>query len=145
RGKFPWSLKNTKPDHSYLQPADQCQRIDYPKQDGVLIFDRLSSVYLTNTNHEEHQPVHLTLTNPDIPVEVNLKNFAGPEARYCPAGIYELNTDEERKDHQQTNPEKCSQSKTSAIKDRQQYIVWTTPQEGKGAVHSGMYYSPILT
>lgn len=138
RGKFPWSLKNTKPDHSYLQPADQCQRIDYPKPDGVLTFDRLSSVYLTNTNHEENQPVHLTLTNPDIPVEVNLKNFAGPEARYCPAGVYEFITDDEGKDKLQINAENCIHCKTCDIKDPEQNIVWVTPQGGEGPVYSGM-------
>ncbi|HLR30786.1 MAG TPA: electron transfer flavoprotein-ubiquinone oxidoreductase [Paenalcaligenes sp.] len=138
RGKFPWSLKNTKPDHSYLQPADQCQRIEYPKPDGVLTFDRLSSVYLTNTNHEENQPVHLTLTNPDIPVEVNLKNFAGPEARYCPAGVYEFITDDDGKDKLQINAENCIHCKTCDIKDPEQNIVWVTPQGGEGPVYSGM-------
>ncbi len=138
RGKFPWTLKNTKPDYSYLQPADQCQRIEYPKPDGVLTFDRLSSVYLTNTNHEENQPVHLTLKNPDIPVQVNLKKFAGPETRYCPAGVYEFITDEQGKDKLQINSENCIHCKTCDIKDPEQNIVWVAPQGGEGPVYSGM-------
>ena len=138
RGKFPWSLKNTKPDHSYLQPADQCQPIDYPKPDGVLTFDRLSSVYLTNTNHEEDQPVHLTLKDDSIPVQVNLKTYAGPESRYCPAGVYEFVSDEQGQQQLQINAENCIHCKTCDIKDPEQNIVWVTPQGGEGPVYSGM-------
>ncbi|MBY0408212.1 MAG: electron transfer flavoprotein-ubiquinone oxidoreductase, partial [Rickettsiales bacterium] len=87
RGKAPWTLKH-KPDHACLKPASQCQKIDYPKPDGVLTFDRLSSVFLSSTNHEEDQPAHLTLKDKTIPTQVNLKEYAGPESRYCPAGVY---------------------------------------------------------
>src|SRR5699024_12525661 len=106
--------------------------------DGVLTLDLLSSVYLTNTNHEENQPFHLTPTNPDIPVDVNLKNFAAPEARYFPAGVYESITDDEGKDKLQINAENCIHCKTCDIKDPEQNIVWVTPQGGEGPVYSGM-------
>src|SRR5690625_822562 len=138
RGKFPWSLKNDKPDYNSLQPADQCEPIEYPKPDGILTFDRLSSVYLTNTNHEEDQPVHLTLKDKAIPVQVNLKTYAGPEARYCPAGVYEFIKDEEGKDQLQINAENCIHCKTCDIKDPRQNIVWVTPQGGEGPVYNGM-------
>jgi len=138
RGKFPWSLKNTRPDNSYLQPADQCAPIEYPKPDGVITFDRLSSVFLTNTNHEENQPVHLTLKNDSIPVEVNLRRYAGPESRYCPAGVYEFIQDDEGRDKLQINAENCIHCKTCDIKDPEQNIVWVTPQGGEGPVYSGM-------
>ena len=90
RGRAPWTLQRTTPDHAKLMPAAQCAPIDYPKPDGRLSFDRLSSVFLSNTNHEENQPVHLTLKDPAVPVAVNLARYAGPEARYCPAGVYEF-------------------------------------------------------
>lgn len=138
RGKFPWSLKNHRPDHVYLQPADQCEPIEYPRPDGVLTFDRLSSVYLTNTHHEEDQPVHLTLKDAELPVEVNLKTYAGPEARYCPAGVYEFVKDDEGQDQLQINAENCIHCKTCDIKDPNQNIVWVTPQGGEGPVYSGM-------
>ncbi|HLS21104.1 MAG TPA: electron transfer flavoprotein-ubiquinone oxidoreductase [Paenalcaligenes sp.] len=138
RGKFPWSLKNHRPDHVYLQPADQCEPIEYPRPDGVLTFDRLSSVYLTNTHHEENQPVHLTLKDAELPVEVNLKTYAGPEARYCPAGVYEFVKDDEGQDQLQINAENCIHCKTCDIKDPNQNIVWVTPQGGEGPVYSGM-------
>ncbi|MBC7203782.1 MAG: 4Fe-4S dicluster domain-containing protein, partial [Pusillimonas sp.] len=90
KGKMPWTIHRTKPDHACLQPAAECARIDYPKPDGKLTFDKLSSVFLSNTNHEENQPVHLTLKDASIPVAVNLAKYGGPEARYCPAGVYEF-------------------------------------------------------
>lgn len=138
QGKFPWSLKNHRPDHAYLQPADQCAPIEYPRPDGVLTFDRLSSVYLTNTHHEEDQPVHLTLKDAELPVEVNLKTYAGPEARYCPAGVYEFIKNDAGKDQLQINAENCIHCKTCDIKDPNQNIVWVTPQGGEGPVYSGM-------
>ena len=85
-----WTLRHGKADHESLQPAAEMPRIDYPKPDGVLTFDRLSSVFLSNTNHEEDQPVHLQLRDPSIPVAVNLARYDGPESRYCPAGVYEF-------------------------------------------------------
>ncbi len=98
KGKMPWTLRHSKPDHACLQPASQCARIDYPKPDGKLTFDRLSSVFLSNTNHEENQPGHLTLKDPSVPVKVNLAKYAGPEARYCPAGVYEFVKDDNGED-----------------------------------------------
>src|SRR5687768_15442976 len=94
RGRMPWTLRRDKPDHAYLKPAAECQPIVYPKPDGRLTFDRLSSVFISNTNHEENQPAHLTLKDASVPVEVNLHKFAGPEQRYCPAGVYEFVQDE---------------------------------------------------
>jgi electron-transferring-flavoprotein dehydrogenase len=91
-GKAPWTLAHPKADHEALKPKDRYTPIAYPKPDGVLTFDRLSSVFVSNTNHEEDQPAHLTLKDPLIPVEVNLKVYAGPETRYCPAGVYEFVT-----------------------------------------------------
>ncbi|MBN9369180.1 MAG: 4Fe-4S dicluster domain-containing protein, partial [Comamonadaceae bacterium] len=90
RGHIPWTLHRDKPDHAYLKPASECQPIDYPKPDGKLTFDRLSSVFISNTNHEENQPAHLTLKDDAVPVRINLAKYAGPEARYCPAGVYEF-------------------------------------------------------
>src|SRR5690606_31665730 len=84
KGKMPWSLRHNKPDHACLQPASECARIEYPKPDGKLTFDRLSSVFISNTNHDENEPIHLTLKDPSVPVEINLAKYGGPEARYCP-------------------------------------------------------------
>nr|MBF0682180.1 electron transfer flavoprotein-ubiquinone oxidoreductase [Pseudomonas sp.] len=138
RGKMPWTLHRKKPDHACLQPAAECARIDYPKPDGKLTFDRLSSVFLSNTNHEENQPVHLTLKDPRIPVEVNLAKFGGPEARYCPAGVYEFVKEDDGSDRLQINAQNCVHCKTCDIKDPTQNIVWVTPQGGEGPVYLGM-------
>lgn len=138
RGKMPWSLKNNKPDHASLQPAAQCARIDYPKPDGKLTFDKLSSVFISNTNHEEDQPVHLTLKDPTVPVNLNLAKYAGPEARYCPAGVYEFVKDSSGADQLQINAQNCVHCKTCDIKDPAQNIVWVPPQGGEGPVYSGM-------
>lgn len=138
RGKFPWTLRRQKADHETLQPAASCARIDYPKPDGKLTFDRLSSVFLSNTNHEEDQPIHLTLKSADVPVEVNLAMFAGPEARYCPAAVYEFIKDENGKDKLQINAQNCVHCKTCDIKDPTQNIVWVPPQGGEGPVYTGM-------
>ena len=138
RGKMPWSLKNNKPDHASLQPASVCAVIDYPKPDGVLTFDRLSSVYLSNTNHEEDEPIHLTLKDKSVPVNVNLATYAGPESRYCPAGVYEFIKDDTGADQLQINAQNCVHCKTCDIKDPTQNIVWVTPQGGEGPVYSGM-------
>lgn len=89
RGHVPWTIRRTAADHTYLKPAAECKPIQYPKPDGKLTFDRLSSVFISNTNHEENQPAHLTLKDASVPVGINLAKFAGPEARYCPAGVYE--------------------------------------------------------
>lgn len=138
QGKMPWSLKNHKPDHASLQPAAQCAPIDYPKPDGVLTFDKLSSVYLSNTNHEEDEPIHLTLKDPTVPVRINLAEYAGPESRFCPAGVYEFIKDDTGADQLQINAQNCVHCKTCDIKDPTQNIVWVVPQGGEGPVYSGM-------
>ena len=138
RGKMPWSLRNTKPDHAFLQPAAECQRIEYPKPDGKLTFDRLSSVFISNTNHEEDEPIHLTLKDAAIPVKLNLATYAGPEARYCPAGVYEFVKNDAGEDQLQINAQNCVHCKTCDIKDPSQNIVWVPPQGGEGPVYNGM-------
>ncbi|MBD8637468.1 electron transfer flavoprotein-ubiquinone oxidoreductase [Stenotrophomonas sp. CFBP 13725] len=133
----PWTLRHSTPDHACLEPAAQHTRIDYPKPDGVLTFDRLSSVFLSSTNHEEDQPSHLTLKDPSIPVQVNLAEYAGPEARYCPAGVYEF-VGAQGQERLQINAQNCVHCKTCDIKDPTQNIVWVTPQGGGGPNYSGM-------
>ena len=138
RGKIPWTIHRHEPDHVYLKPADQCPKIEYPKPDGVLTFDRLSSVFISNTNHEENEPIHLTLKDASVPVAINLHNFGGPEARYCPAGVYEFIKDDAGADKLQINAQNCLHCKTCDIKDPTQNIVWVAPQGGEGPVYSGM-------
>ncbi|MDP9620444.1 UNVERIFIED_ORG: electron-transferring-flavoprotein dehydrogenase [Stenotrophomonas maltophilia] len=133
----PWTLHRTQPDHACLEPAARHTRIAYPKPDGVLTFDRLSSVFLSSTNHDENQPSHLTLKDPGIPVKVNLAEYAGPEARYCPAGVYEF-VGEADSARLQINAQNCVHCKTCDIKDPTQNIVWVTPQGGGGPNYSGM-------
>ncbi len=128
--KLPWTLKH-KPDHETLRRKDHVHPITYPKPDGVLTFDRLSSVFLSNTNHEEDQPVHLTLKDADIPVEVNLAQYAGPEQRYCPAGVYEF-VEEGGRTRLQINAANCVHCKTCDIKDPTQNINWVVPEGGGG-------------
>jgi len=138
KGNIPWTIHRTKADHECLQPASECPRIDYPKPDGVLTFDRLSSVFISNTNHEENQPIHLTLKDASVPVSINLAKYAGPESRYCPAGVYEYIKDEQGQDKLQINAQNCVHCKTCDIKDPTQNIVWVAPQGGEGPVYSGM-------
>lgn len=138
KGKMPWTIHHTKPDHACLQPAAECARIDYPKPDGKLTFDRLSSVFISNTNHDENEPVHLTLKDASVPVKVNLAKFGGPEARFCPAGVYEFVKTETGEDRLQINAQNCVHCKTCDIKDPTQNIVWVTPQGGEGPVYNGM-------
>ena len=138
KGNVPWTLHRHKPDHACLQPAAECARIDYPKPDGKLTFDRLSSVFISNTNHDENEPVHLTLKDAAVPVAVNLAKFGGPEARYCPAGVYEFVKTETGEDRLQINAQNCVHCKTCDIKDPTQNIVWVTPQGGEGPVYNGM-------
>ena len=116
KGNFPWTLRNSKPDHASLQPASQCARIDYPKPDGKLTFDKLSSVFISNTNHDENEPVHLTLKDPAVPVQVNLAKYGGPESRYCPAGVYEFVKDDHGDDRLQINAQNCVHCKTCDIR-----------------------------
>jgi electron-transferring-flavoprotein dehydrogenase len=111
----------------------------YPKPDGKLTFDKLSSVFISNTNHEENQPAHLTLKDAAVPVAVNLSKFAGPEARYCPAGVYEFVADEAGGGERlQINAQNCVHCKTCDIKDPTQNIVWVTPEGGGGPNYVGM-------
>ena len=138
RGNIPWTLRRTKADHAYLKPAAQCKPIVYPKPDGKLTFDRLSSVFLSNTNHEEHQPAHLTLKDASVPVSVNLAKYAGPEARYCPAGVYEFVKNADQTDRLQINAQNCVHCKTCDIKDPTQNIVWVTPEGGGGPTYVSM-------
>ena len=138
RGNFPWTLHRDKPDHVYLKPAADCPRIEYPKPDGKLTFDRLGSVFISNTNHEENEPIHLTLKDPSVPVDVNLARYAGPESRYCPAGVYEFVKDDAGTERLQINAQNCVHCKTCDIKDPTQNIVWVTPQGGEGPVYNEM-------
>jgi len=138
RGKAPWTLRHRHADHECLKPASSFAPIVYPKPDGKLTFDRLSSVFISNTNHSEDQPVHLTLKNPSIPVEVNLAKYAGPEQRYCPAGVYEYVKTDEGKDRLQINAQNCVHCKTCDIKDPTQNIVWVTPEGGGGPNYPNM-------
>jgi electron-transferring-flavoprotein dehydrogenase len=134
----PWTLHRDKPDHAYLLPADQAPKIDYPKPDGRLTFDRLSSVFISNTNHAEDQPAHLTLKDATVPVKINLNTYAGPESRYCPAGVYEFVKDDDGAERLQINAQNCVHCKTCDIKDPTQNIVWVTPEGGGGPNYAGM-------
>ena len=144
-GKAPFTLHTTKPDHAYTEPAKQHTPIAYPKPDGQVSFDRLSSVFLSGTNHEENQPAHLTLKDAAVPVAVNLTYYAGPEARYCPAGVYEYLDSAGNPVSQATegaalriNAQNCVHCKTCDIKDPRQNIVWVTPEGGGGPTYAGM-------
>ncbi len=134
----PWTLHSTQPDHLALKPAAECDKFDYPKPDGVLTFDRLSSVFVSNTNHEENQPAHLTLKDASVPVQLNLARYAGPESRYCPAGVYEFVKNDDGSDRLQINAQNCVHCKTCDIKDPTQNIVWVTPEGGGGPNYAGM-------
>ena len=127
-----------KRDHECLLPAAQCTKIEYPKPDGKLTFDRLSSVFISNTNHAEDQPSHLTLKDASVPVAVNLKLYAGPESRYCPAGVYEFVAAEGGGERLQINAQNCVHCKTCDIKDPRQNIVWVAPEGGGGPNYAGM-------
>jgi electron-transferring-flavoprotein dehydrogenase len=137
-GKFPWTLHHRHADHECLRPAAEFPPIDYPKPDGRLSFDRLSSVFISNTNHEENQPIHLTLKDPSVPVKINLARYAGPESRYCPAGVYEFVKDADGSDRLQINAQNCVHCKTCDIKDPTQNIVWVAPQGGGGPNYPNM-------
>jgi electron-transferring-flavoprotein dehydrogenase len=134
----PWTIHNSSADHSKLLPADQMPQISYPKPDGKISFDRLSSVFISNTNHEENQPAHLTLKDANVPVATNLARYAGPEGRYCPAGVYEYVKNDDGVDRLQINAQNCVHCKTCDIKDPTQNIVWVTPEGGGGPNYVGM-------
>ena len=134
----PWTITRTEADHTRLKPAAECEKIDYPKPDNVLTFDRLTSVFISSTNHAENQPAHLTLIDNKVPVAVNLARYAGPEARYCPAAVYEYVKNEDGADRLQINAQNCVHCKTCDIKDPTQNIVWVTPEGGGGPNYAGM-------
>jgi len=139
RGKAPWTLRHHRADHETLRPAAACPRIDYPKPDGVLTFDKLSSVFVSNTNHEEDQPCHLRLRDPEVALRVNWQTYAGPESRYCPAAVYEWIDDGKGGKRLQINAQNCVHCKTCDIKDPTQNIDWVPPQGGGGPNYpSGM-------
>ena len=138
KGKAPWTLHNTHADHEMLRPAAEFEPIVYPKPDGKLTFDRLSSVFIANTNHEENQPIHLTLKDASVPVSLNLARYAGPEGRYCPAGVYEYMKNEDGSDRLQINAQNCVHCKTCDIKDPSQNIVWVVPEGGGGPNYANM-------
>lgn len=139
RGKEPWTFSHGGPDYSKLRPASECKPIEYPKPDGVITFDLLSSVALTGTNHEADQPPHLTLKDDTSPVLKNLKVYDGPEQRFCPAGVYEFVPNEEGENMRlQINAQNCIHCKTCDIKDPSQNINWVTPEGGGGPAYNGM-------
>lgn len=137
-GKVPWTLHNKKPDHKKLKKASEFSPIDYPKPDGKVSFDRLSSVYLSNTNHEENQPNHLTLKDESIPVKTNLADFNGPEQFYCPAGVYEYVKSPNGENKLHINAQNCVHCKTCDIKDPTQNIEWVTPEGSGGPNYPNM-------
>ena len=139
RGKAPWTLHHDHADHETLRKKTHVAPIQYPKPDGVLTFDRLSSVFVSNTNHEENQPVHLRLRDASVPVKINLELYDAPEQRYCPAGVYEIVRDSDGSNPRlQINAQNCVHCKTCDIKDPTQNIVWVTPQGGEGPVYVNM-------
>ena len=137
RGRAPWTLHHPHPDNATLMEAEASQPIAYPKPDGKLTFDRLSSVFISNTNHEENQPVHLRLRDPAKAIAVNWEMYRSPETRYCPAGVYEIVGAEEGEPRLQINAQNCVHCKTCDIKDPTQNIDWATPEGGGGPVYPG--------
>jgi electron-transferring-flavoprotein dehydrogenase len=137
-GNVPWTLHHRHADHETLRPAARCRPIEYPKPDGKLTFDRLSSVFVSNINHEENQPIHLTLKNESVPVDMNLRVYDGPEARYCPAAVYEFDRNEAGNARLVINAQNCIHCKTCDIKDPSQNIVWTAPEGGGGPNYAAM-------
>ena len=137
-GKIPFTLHDNKPDYACLKPAAECQKIVYPKPDGKISFDKLSSVFLSNTNHEEEQPCHLKLTDPSIPLGKNLPLYDEPAQRYCPAGVYEIVTQEDGNQRFQINAQNCVHCKTCDIKDPSQNITWVAPEGTGGPNHPNM-------
>ena len=133
----PWTVHRHTPDHARLHAASQVPKIAYPRPDGKLTFDRLSSVFISNTNHEENQPAHLTLRDALVPVALNLERYAGPESRYCPAGVYEY-VQKDGAEQLVINAQNCVHCKTCDIKDPTQNIVWITPEGGGGPNYAGM-------
>ena len=138
KGRTPWTYGHS-PDHEGLKRASNCKPINYPKPDGKISFDRLSSVFLSNTNHEENQPVHLKLEDPDAPIVINLPEYAAPEQRYCPAGVYEILCEDDGSNPRlQINAQNCVHCKTCDIKDPGQNIDWQPPEGGGGPNYPNM-------
>jgi len=137
-GKLPFTLRDTKPDYACLKLAADSQKIEYPKPDGKLSFDKLSSVFLSSTNHEEEQPCHLKLADPNIPIASNLPLYDEPAQRYCPAGVYEVVTQEDGSKRFQINAQNCVHCKTCDIKDPAQNITWVTPEGAGGPNYPNM-------
>ena len=137
RGNMPFTLRDKKPDHACLKPAAEAKPIDYPKPDNVITFDRLSSVFLSNTNHEEDQPCHLQLIDSSVPIQVNLPTYAEPAQRYCPAGVYEV-LDDGDGPRFQINAQNCVHCKTCDIKDPSQNIRWVAPEGFGGPNYPNM-------
>lgn len=137
RGRAPWTFHHHE-DHRQLRKASDVDRIDYPKPDGKITFDKLTSVSFSGTNHEEDQPVHLTLKDETVPVSLNLKVYDGPEQRFCPAGVYEFVKDDDGADRLQINAQNCVHCKTCDIKDATQNIHWVTPEGGGGPNYPNM-------
>jgi electron-transferring-flavoprotein dehydrogenase len=139
RGKLPFTLKHSHADHDTLRKAKDIKKIDYPKYDGLLSFDKTSSVNLTGTNHEENQPVHLMLKNKNLPIAYTLEEYDEPAQRYCPAGVYEIQRDKEELNPQFIiNAQNCIHCKTCDIKEPSQNIIWTTPEGSGGPNYSNM-------
>jgi electron-transferring-flavoprotein dehydrogenase len=137
RGKAPWTLHHPHPDNVTLMPADAAPRISYPRPDGTLTFDRLSSVFISNTNHEENQPAHLRLRDPEKAISLNWRLYRSPETRYCPAGVYEIVDADEGNPRLQINAQNCVHCKSCDIKDPTQNIDWVTPEGGGGPNYPG--------
>ncbi|HRE30843.1 MAG TPA: 4Fe-4S dicluster domain-containing protein, partial [Candidatus Berkiella sp.] len=137
RGKAPWTFSH-RADYTYLKPAAEYQPIIYPKPDGKISFDKMTSLARSNVFHEENQPVHLKLTDPTVPVKINWQQFNGPEARYCPAGVYEFIDDINGNKKLQINAQNCIHCKTCDIKDPAQNITWEAPEGGGGPHYSNM-------
>lgn len=137
-GSLPFTIKDEHADHEQLKLASKSKKISYPKPDGKLSFDKLSSVFLSNTNHEEVQPCHLQLKDSDIPIKVNLAKFDEPAQRYCPAGVYEVNENEQGEKQFVINSQNCIHCKTCDIKDPSQNITWVTPEGAGGPNYPNM-------
>ena len=134
---MPFTLKHKHADHETLKPAKKMSKINYPKPDGVITFDKTSSVYLTGTNHSENQPVHLQLKNPDLPIKYTLDEYDEPAQRYCPVGVYEIQT-ENNMPKFVINSQNCIHCKTCDIKEPSQNINWVTPEGGGGPKYGNM-------
>ena len=138
RGRLPYTWRHKTPDHACMKKASECKKIDYPKPDGVISFDKLSSVFLSNTTHEEDQPCHLTLKDKDLPIAFTLSEYDEPAQRYCPAGVYEVISEEDGTNRFQINAQNCVHCKTCDIKEPSQNIVWIAPEGGGGPNYPNM-------